>query len=390
MNQGADLSILQPSVNYESLARQHGTPLIVLDCNVVRRQYRELSAALPGVALHYAIKALPDVNVIRTLKDEGASFDVATSGELELLGEVGVSPRLAIHTHPIKKPEEIRAALRFGCTTFVVDNEAELEKFVGVRERVSLLLRVSFRSPDARCDLSRKFGCQPENVARLLDRAAELRLHVKGLSFHVGSQSGSPDMHVRAVDRCREIIEAERASGRCLSVLDIGGGFPTNYDGSAASIDAYCAPLRAALERLPENVSVIAEPGRYLAAPAATLVSGVVGKAERGDHTWYYLDDGVYGSFSGRIYDHTTYPLATLKEGLPTHPSVLAGPTCDSIDVIAEDIALPDLDVGDLVIARMMGAYTIASASTFNSLPLPKVLPINEPAAETATVTYIA
>jgi ornithine decarboxylase len=385
-----DFSVLQGDLDYEGLARLHGTPLVVLDCDVARLQYRQLAAALPGVAIHYAIKALPDANLIRTLKDEGAGFDVASSGELDLLHDVGISPRRTIHTHPIKKPGEIRAALRAGCTTFVVDNEVELEKFVPVRERVSLLLRVSFRNPEARCDLSMKFGCQPDHVNRLLQRAADLRLHVKGMSFHVGSQSGSSLHHVRAIERCTEIMAAERSAGRYLSVLDIGGGFPTNYDGSAPGIDSFCAPIRVALNRLPEHVSVIAEPGRYLAAPAATLISSVVGIAERGDRTWYYLDDGVYGSFSGQIYDKTTYPIATLKEGQPTRPSVLAGPTCDSIDVIAEDIELPALSVGDLVIGRMMGAYTVASASTFNSLPMPKVLPVNEPAAERATVTYIA
>jgi ornithine decarboxylase len=344
---------------------------------------------LPDVALYYAIKAFPNADVIRTLRDEGACFDIASNGEIELLRAVGVAPRHTIHTHPIKKDRDVRAALRFGCTTFVVDNVDEIAKFVPYRKRVALLLRVSFRSPDARCDLSRKFGCAPEEADALLDHAATLGLHVKGLSFHVGSQSGSPDAHVQAIGACAQLMERQRRLQRPMSVLDIGGGFPSNYEGTTMPIDLFCAPVRDALAELPGHVRVVAEPGRYLVAPAATSITSVVGKAVRGGKRWYYLDDGVYGAFSGQIYDHTRYPIGVLRSG-EAFPSVLAGPTCDSIDVIAEDIALPELEIGDLVIAPMMGAYTIASASEFNSLPKPKVIAINAPAVTQATVTYLA
>jgi ornithine decarboxylase len=136
---------------------------------------------------------------------------------------------------------------------------------------------------------------------------------------------------------------------------------------------AFCTPIRAALAKLPEHVEVIAEPGRFLIAPAAASITTVAGKAMRGDQPWYYLDDGVYGMFSGRIYDHARYPLHVFRTG-PTRPSALVGPTCDSIDVIEEAIELPELEVGDLVVGRMMGAYTAATASTFNSLPIPRIV----------------
>jgi ornithine decarboxylase len=385
----SDVAILQPGLSFQALANQYGTPSLIVDCDVLRAQYRRLAAALPGVDLYYAIKAFPHVDVIRTLRDEGAHFDIATTGEIALLREVGVAPRATIHTHPIKKDRDIRAALRFGCTTFVVDNPAEIAKFVPYRKRVALLLRVSFRSADARCDLSRKFGCMPEDAPALLDQAAALGLHVKGLSFHVGSQSANPDAHVHAIDACARLIERQRRNGRPMSVLDIGGGFPSNYEGTTLAIDLFCQPISAALSKLPETLSVIAEPGRYLVAPAAYAITSVVGKAERGDRMWYYLDDGVYGAFSGQIYDHTQYPLSVLRNG-DARPSVLAGPTCDSIDVIAEEIMLPELEIGDLVVASMMGAYTIASATEFNSLPKPKVVALNAPAVTQATVTYLA
>jgi ornithine decarboxylase len=385
----SDVAVLHPGLSWQALANQYGTPSLILDCDVLRQQYRRLTEALPEVELYYAIKALPNTDVIRTLRDEGARFDIASEGEIALLRDVGVPPRLTIHTHPIKKDREIRSALRFGCTTFVVDNPTEIAKFVPYRKRVALLLRVSFRSPDARCDLSRKFGCAPDEAEALLDQAAALGLHVKGLSFHVGSQSASPDAHVGAIEACARLMERQRRVGRPMGVLDIGGGFPSNYEGTTPPIDRFCAPIRDALASLPPTVTVIAEPGRYLVAPAATSITAVVGKALRSGRRWYYLDDGVYGAFSGQIYDHTRYPISVLKGG-DAFPSVLAGPTCDSIDVIADDILLPELEVGDLVIAPMMGAYTIASATEFNSLPKPRVIALNAPAATQATVTYLA
>jgi ornithine decarboxylase len=380
------LHVFDRGLDWAALARKHGAPLLVLDCDVLRQQYRALAAALPGVAIHYAIKALPELAAIATLADEGARFDIASQGEIELLRSAGVSPLRTIHTHPIKRPRDIVAALRYGCTTFVVDNAHEIDKLARYRDRVGLLLRVSFRSPDARCDLSKKFGCPPEAVEGLLAHARARGIVVKGLCFHVGSQSASPDMHVSAIEACNEIIRAHNAAhDEKLYVLDIGGGFPVNYDGNTPPIDVFCAPIRDALAKLPGNVTVFAEPGRFLAAPAMTCIASVIGKADRGGKQWYFLDDGVYNSFSGMIFDHTTYPITTLVQASaakPARPSVLAGPTCDSIDIIAEDIALPELEVGDLIVAPMMGAYTSASATEFNGFAKTTVLAIGAPAAK--------
>ena len=359
------------------LAERHGTPLLVLDCAELAQRYGALATALPGVDLYYAVKALPEPAVIRTLAGLGAGFDVASAGEIDTLRTSAVEPRRTIHTHPIKKPADIKAALRFGCTTFVVDNPVELEKFVPFRHRVGLILRVSFRNPDAVCDLSRKFGCSLDEAPLLLARARQLGIAVKGVSFHVGSQSRTATTHVAAVHACARLIEREKALGSPLSVLDIGGGFPIDYTGGDVAIDAWCAPLAAALAELPEGLSVIAEPGRYLVGPAVTGIFSVVGKAVRENGPWYYLDDGVYGAFSGQMFDHSRYPLQALADG-PTGPATLAGPTCDSIDVIAERIDLPALAVGDLIVGKMMGAYTAASASDFNSLPRARVVAVND------------
>ncbi len=362
---------------WQNLVTEFGSPLLVLDCNVLRQQYRKLKNALPSVDHYFAIKALPNEMVINVLHKEGCNFDIATQGEVKLLEKNRISAKKTIHTHPIKRDIDIRSTLRFGCTTFVVDNEYELEKFVRYKERVGLLLRISFPNPNAVVNLSKKFGLAVNSVQEFLTKADKLGIHIKGLSFHVGSQSKLQQSHVDAINTCLEIITESRTKRDVpMSVLDIGGGFPINYDGIGIDIEEFCEPINTVINDRPKNIRVIAEPGRYIVAPAMTCLTSVIGKAIRDGIPWYYLDDGVYNSFSGQIFDHAIYPKISARKG-DTRPSVLAGPTCDSIDVISENIELPELDIGDLIIAPMMGAYTSATATEFNSLPRTYIIAVN-------------
>ena len=356
--------------HYHDLVRTHGSPLLVVYREKLLQQFERLKKGLPGVMHYYAIKAFPHEDILKILAKAGACFDVASAGEVEMLQKLGISGRRTIHTHPIKKDSDIRAALRGGSTTFVIDNIEELHKLLPYRQRIGVLLRVGFRSESATVDLSRKFGCAPEQVLEIIRQASDLGVHVRGLSFHVGSQSLAPDTHVSAIQSCAELIsEIEAFRGAPVNVLDIGGGFPVDYSCSGFDDDAYFAPIREALAAsLPEHVDVVAEPGRFLVAPAVTAVASVTGKARRGDDLWYYLDDGVYGSYSGQLFDHASYPLQVLNDSPNRQACIVAGPTCDSIDVIAEDILLPDLQEGDLVVGHLMGAYTYATATRFNSL----------------------
>ena len=358
----------------EYLAGQFGTPLLVVDAERIRRQYHRLQAALPGVVLHFALKPLPHPAVVQVLAAEGAAFDLATNGEVEIVRRAGVAPQRCIHTHPIKRDGDIRTALEFGVQTFVADNPDEVRKFAGYRGRARLLIRVAFRSPDAICDLSRKFGCDPGDAPGLIALAQGLGIEVAGLSFHVGSQTATPAMYVEAIGVCHGLLQRAAADGHELLLLDIGGGFPVDYAMRGMQIEEFCAPIAAALRQLPPAVRVIAEPGRYIVAPAASAVAAVMGRAWRDERWWYYLDDGLYGCYSGQLYDHASYPVEALKVATKTYPSVLAGPTCDSIDVIAEGLALPLLEAGDLVVGRSMGAYTWASATDFNLFPRATVL----------------
>jgi len=363
----------------EELVAKHETPFMVLDLSEVEYQYKSLQAALPGVKLFYALKSLSHPALIKRLKSLGCNFDLATIGEVELVESLGVTGDQCIHTHPIKKDKEIKRALAFGCNRFVVDNVEEMKKFIPYAGQVEMIIRVSFRSKQAVVDLSRKFGCALEELPQLVDMAQQNSIDVVGLSFHVGSQSLSPMTQANAI---RASVAAIKVMNSVKwKFLDIGGSFPVSYQETVLPIDDFCAPLMEALSELPEGIEVFAEPGRFISAPSMIEVVSIVGKAKRGAKTWYYLDDGVYGGFSGQMFDHASYPLAPLKPFDPTgefYSSVLAGPTCDSIDVVAEDIELPDLQIGDILIGKQMGAYTIASATEFNYYPKPQVVVVED------------
>lgn len=363
----------------EALVAQYGSPLMVLDCDLIREQYRSLQNALPGVDLHYALKPLPHRAVVNTLLSEGAYFDLATNGEVDLVASVGVPAERTIQTHPIKRDQDIAHALAYGCHVFVVDNRNEIDKFVGYKDQVELLVRVSFPNPDVLADLSKKFGCLPEHALELISYAFDLGIRVKGLSFHVGSQTKSGSKYATAIAKCHDImLEVVEAGLPALNTLDIGGGFPVKYTSDVQDISDFCTPIRDALALLPETVRVIAEPGRYIVAPAVTNIASVMGQAERNGKTWYYLDDGIYGSFSGLMFDEGKYNTKPLVDSDELYPAVLAGPTCDSIDVIREEMLLPKLRNGDLVVSTMMGAYTSCTATDFNFFKRAEIVVLNE------------
>ena len=367
---------------YREFLCEHGAPLLVLDLQRVREQYYALQQALPGVKLHYALKSFPHPAIVSLLAHMVAGFDLASGGEIELVQSLHISARRTIHSHPIKRDKDIRDALRFGCNTFVVDNTDELLKFIPYKNRVGLLIRLSFRSQAAIVDLSKKFGCTLETATEMLTLASKIGINIKGLSFHVGSQCSNSQQQVKAIEVCNTLIRRSTATNTTpLRILDIGGGFPIAYDNKPVDIDGYCAPIRSALAALPQDVAVIAEQGRFISGPAMTCIASVIGKAARNGLRWYYLDDGLYGSFSGQIFDHVHYPLEIFSDSALNFPSVLAGPTCDSIDLIAEDVSLPELKIGDILAGHMMGAYTAASATEFNSLPKTKIVVYDRSAA---------
>ena len=335
------------------------TPFLILSRSLIAKNLQKLSDALPGVAVHYAMKSNNHPAVLKEVAAAGHSFDIASFQELSEAIEAGGAAEKMIHSHPIKPPQEIEAAINAGINTFVVDNVDEIEKFEKYKERVRLLIRFRVDGSDAVVNLSYKFGCEPAEVPILADKMRKSGIALCGLTFHVGSQCTSPEIYLRAIDTAAALIDRLNDLGFNIDLLDIGGGFPVAYTDKLPPIREFCRPIRKALVELVDpRIAIACEPGRYISASAVTLVTSVIGKSRRSNRNWYFLDDGLYGSFSGRLYDHCWYQILTNRNTVWKR-SVLAGPTCDSFDIIYKDALLPPLEVGDILMFPSMGALSL-------------------------------
>jgi ornithine decarboxylase len=356
-----------------ALAERHGTPLLVLQPHLVARRYRELTAKLPGFGMHYAVKASPHPLVLSTIAICGGGFDVASSAEVDLLQQLGLPMDRCIHTHPIKKPADIDHAYAAGIRTFVVENPCEAQKFAGRPDDIELLVRLAFRNPAAKSDLSSKFGVEPAEAELLVKHVIAAGVQFAGFSFHVGSQGSSAQPFDTALRGTLDLVTDIAASlGVHTRVIDIGGGFPVAYRESMPTLDEIAGVIDGALGPARDDFTLLAEPGRYLVADSMTLLTSVVGTAQRDGQIWLYLDDGIYGSYSNVMTEDVHPPILALRElangAGEFEPVTLAGPTCDSADVIARDYPMPALEVGDIVISPMMGAYTSVTSSRFNGI----------------------
>ena len=370
----AEYRAAAPVISFDRARRlvaEHGGPLLAISRRAVRLNFETLCRYLPGVEFFYAVKANPDPHILNTLEDAGCSADVCTHRELEFALDAGFTPQRMIHTHPCKTPRDIAACYRLGLRWFTFDSPFELPKLAECAPAANLLLRLAAPAMSSIIDLSSKFGVAPDDAPALIAEARSQGLSLGGLSFHVGSQCTEPDDFFPALLAARRVWDAAEELGCRLEVLDIGGGFPAPYRGDVLTLESYCRHLSAALRDVFGDVParVIAEPGRGICATAVTLIATVIGKSIRGGVPWYFLDDGIYGSFSGKCFDHADFPLLVEDAGArDVGPCVVAGPTCDSGDVVSRDQFLPDLDVGELVLVPTMGAYAAASATDFNGL----------------------
>jgi ornithine decarboxylase len=368
----------------ESLAGQFGTPLLVASRSVLLRNYEALRLSLPGVEFFYAAKANPAEAILRPLCEAGSSVDVCSYGEMLAALKAGFTPDMMIHTHPCKTEQNLTSCYAEGLRWFTFDNANELPKLARHAPDASLLLRLAVSSSSSLINLSAKFGAFEPDAVPLMLAAREAGLAVRGMSFHVGSQCRAPEDFHAALVQARRIWNRATEAGIDLEVLDIGGGLPAPYREAVLSLDVYCRSLAQALEETfgdlifgDRAIRVIAEPGRGLVADSMSLITRVIGKSMRGGTPWYIIDDGLYGSFSGQMFDHVEYPLiARNSDERALLPCVVAGPTCDSSDVVARDQMLPDLDIGELLVVPTMGAYTCASASNFNGLEMARIIGI--------------
>lgn len=353
-------------------ARHLPTPALLLDRALLGTSYRALAEALPGASVYYAIKANPHPEVVSALAEAGSGFEVASLAELELALRLGGRPERVISSNSIKRPDLLEAGAALGLDRFAFDAHDELQKIARYAPGSRVYCRVVVDNRGSDWPLSRKFGVPPEDALPMMLDAAALGLRPYGLSFHVGSQCLDPVSWRRAIETCAGIWERAARRGLELRLLNVGGGFPVRHLKRTPTWAAIGAEIRSAVvERFPLDVDLIVEPGRALVGEAGLLVASVIGKARRGAERWVYLDVGVFNGLMESI-GGLGYELRTERDG-PTSPHVLAGPSCDSMDVIANDVELPELDVGDRVYVMNAGAYTLSYASSFNGFAPPAV-----------------
>ncbi len=369
-----------------AIAKQHGTPVVVIDHDVIRRNYASFKRHLPRVQAYYAVKANPAPEIVRTLYQAGASFDVASLPEFLLAYEnIKQLPAKArqdfvwdkiIYANPIK-PKETLQALDEYKPLIAYDNPEELRKIKRYAPHAGLVLRLRVPNTGSMVELSSKFGCDPAEAVDLILEAFRAGLVVEGLSFHVGSQCTNFDNFVQALNIAAAIMREARSRGREIKILDIGGGFPVPYDRRVKPLRLLARKINAEIDRLfaPE-IEILAEPGRYLVATAATAVARVIGKAVRDGRTCYYVDDSVYHTFSGIVFDHCQYRIKAFKKG-ETEIATVFGQTCDGMDAIAQAEELPRLEIDDLVYAEDIGAYSNASSTWFNGFAPAKIVHVN-------------
>jgi ornithine decarboxylase len=371
----------------QSLAKKHGTPLVVIDHDVIRKNYAEFRRHLPKVQCYFAVKANAEPAIVRTLYKEGASFDVASLPEFMLVFEnIKKLPAKKqqdfiwdkiIYANPTK-PKETLLALDKYKPLVTYDNSNELKKIRQYAPHAGVVLRLRVDNTGSQCELSSKFGCAPGEAVDLILAAFNLGLVVEGLSFHVGSQCTNFQNFVQALNTAAAVMKESKSRGHELKILDIGGGFPAPYNKHVRPFPELARVINAEIDRLfDHDIQILAEPGRFLVASAATSVARVIGKAVRDGKPCYYIDDSVYHTFSGIIFDHCQYHLKPFKKG-KTEVCAVFGQTCDGLDVISQHEQLPELEIDDLVYAENIGAYSNASATWFNGFPPAKVLHVNE------------
>jgi len=359
------------------MLKKHSSPLMLIQEDVLEKQYKIFRKVLPEVMPYYAIKANPYPDIIKKFVELGAGFDVASANEMNSVLELGAPPDRIIFANTIKSNEDIRAAYKKKVKMMTFDNEPELYKIARHCPGARVLIRIKVTNVGSIVELSLKFGADPEQSISLLKKARSMGLKPVGLSFHVGSQCTNAENYLQALEVSSAIFNEAKQSGLFLNILDIGGGFPIKHfeSDSHLTFERMAGQIRKKLDRLfDKNVKFIAEPGRFLVGPSGILITQVIGRTFRNNKNYYYLNDGIYGDFSGIVFDHCKYEFKTLKRG-QKFLSTLAGPTCDSFDTISLSEDLPELDVGNVVYVKNIGAYSCASAvPNFNGFKPAKIV----------------
>lgn len=349
----------------EALAQEYGTPLLVISLEQIEKNYRLLRTHLPRVKVFYAIKANPHRRILELMRDLGSNFDVASDGEIMELSSLGVDGSRMIYANPMKTVNGLRACRNAGVGKMTFDSAGEIDKMARECPGATVLLRIRIDNSSAHVDLNKKFGAAREQALELLLKARDAGLDAAGIAFHVGSQTTSADPYLYALDIAREIFEEAAAAGMQLRIMDIGGGFPIPEPKVRFNLQEMLNQINARLDEDFPGVEIWAEPGRFICGTAVNLITSVIGVTERGGQPWYFLDEGLYGTFSGVLFDQWDFKLISFKEGEQV-AATFAGPSCDSLDIMFRGKMTVRQEEGDLILVPICGAYTSASATTFN------------------------
>ena len=363
---------------------EKNAPFFLIDINQITKLYNLWNANLPNIKPYYAVKCNPDPNFITILSKLGANFDCASKKEIELVIDITRDPTRIIYANPCKQLDYIKYAEENSVDLMTFDCELELCKIKLCHPNARLLLRIAVDDSGSLMKFSTKFGCKPENIKHILLTAKEKEMNVVGFSFHVGSGCITPYQYYNAIHECKKASQIAEKLGMKCSIIDVGGGFPGSnhylFYNIAQSIHQATEDFFAE-EIEQKTIEFIAEPGRFFAESTHTLVVNIIGKKiiSTNDRDgpieyMYYINDGVYGSFNCLLFDHAQPVIQTLRENnnkTKTFPSKIFGPTCDSIDVVAEKIMLPELHIGDWLYVENFGAYTCAAGSEFNGMEQP-------------------
>lgn len=367
-----DAALLQAA--HRQLHKQHyrGPMLLLSECRIEEEVLR-FQHALPRVTPHYAVKCNPQMEVLRTIKNAGCEFEIASRDELDRLLSMDVNPANIFYSNPIKSAAYIRYAAAQGVQWYVVDSIEEVDKIHAIVPQASLYLRIAVSNEGSLWPLESKFGCQTQESWDIIKHCADIGADLAGISFHVGSQCLNPQNWVLGIESARAYFRIMREHDLRPRLLNLGGGFPARIGPNDPTVDDFASLINGALDKVPEQVRIIAEPGRALVASSGCIVSEVVGTATRSGQRWLYLDTGYYGGLN-EFTDAFKFSLYSDRTGAAGDWTV-AGPTCDSIDVGAHHVALPaNMKAGDKVFIPNTGAYTSATSCNFNGFDAPEVI----------------
>ena len=351
------------------------TPFLLIDSDTVREKVSLIGQQIKDSKVFYAVKANPDRKILKFLNDLNLGFEISSEGELEILASLGVGPERIISSNPVKSLKFLRLASSYGINYFSYDSEDEIEKLSTYAPHCNVYVRLSVPNEGSEWPLSKKFGVELDEAAALLSAAKEKGLNPVGITFHVGSQcTNIYNWHI-ALDKARALWGKAEKNGIKLTLLNIGGGYPINYTKHVISIDAIEKQVNNLIYDLfPEDVEIHIEPGRAVVGDAGVLVTTVIGKASRSDEDWLYIDVGVFNGLMESVGGITYSYIVESKHARSKKRWTLAGPSCDSFDVIDKNVALPEPNIGNLILILSSGAYTISYASEFNGFSIPKTI----------------